>query len=311
MKRKLLEMLVCPELKSPLTLLDAKIGENDEIESGYLLSATGRRYPIIDRIPRFVDTEFYTNTFSVQRNYMKSRFEEWIAEEGRHRKFCQAIGIDLSKVSGKLILDAGVGYGRYAQPVAQAGGELVGVDLSKDSIELANRYIGSLPNVHLVQCDLTALPFRRDVFDVLFSIGVLHHTPSTRASFEQLVPYVKPGGEVTIWVYPPEMKVREDRLRKVTTRLPHHVLYVLCILRATKEKAKDVLRSWLGWQEEPRIPRFWPYVMGHFDSLSPKYAYSHTPEEVISWFKDCNLENIRTHSWRTAVSGIRATKDKE
>jgi len=53
------------------------------------------------------------------------------------------------------------------------------------------------------------------------------------------------------------------------------------------------------------------YVMAHFDSLSPKYAYSHTPEEVISWFKDCNLENIRTHSWRTAVSGIRATKDKE
>ena len=50
------------------------------------------------------------------------------------------------------------------------------------------------------------LPFRRGSFDLVFSIGVLHHTPSTEQAFRALVPLVKPGGEIAISVYAATMK---------------------------------------------------------------------------------------------------------
>ncbi|MGH8655604.1 MAG: class I SAM-dependent methyltransferase [Gammaproteobacteria bacterium] len=41
---------------------------------------------------------------------------------------------------------------------------------------------------------MVALPFAAKSFDVIFSIGVLHHTPDTKAYFQKLVPLLKAGG---------------------------------------------------------------------------------------------------------------------
>ena len=77
---------------------------------------------------------------------------------------------------GRLVLDAGVGAGRFAEVVADHGGEVVGVDLSR-AIDAAYQNIGRRPNADLVQADIMAMPFREGTFDLAYSIGVLHHTP--------------------------------------------------------------------------------------------------------------------------------------
>lgn len=155
--------------------------------------------------------------------------------------------------------------------------------------------------MHLIQSDLTKLPFSEELFDDIFSIGVLHQTPDTEVSFKSLIPYLKPGGRIAIWVYPPEMKVHEDKLRTFTTRLPLRVLFGFCVLRAIKNKMINGLRLLLGRRSS--TDRFWPQVMSHFDSLAPNYAFSHSPEEVMTWFEEGHLVDVRCQARRTAVSG--------
>ena len=74
--------------------------------------------------------------------------------------------------------------------VQRLGGRIVGVDLSTHSIDLAQDFVGLRENVFLVQADLFALPFERETFQHIYSIGVLHHTPDTKRAFEAIVPYL-------------------------------------------------------------------------------------------------------------------------
>lgn len=101
---------------------------------------------------------------------------------------------------GKTILDAGCGTGRYMDLLAREGADVVGIDLSL-AIEVAQENLGHLSNCHFVQADLMHPPFRQEVFDFTYSIGVLHHTPSTCSAFKGLVPLIRPGGEIVVWVY--------------------------------------------------------------------------------------------------------------
>lgn len=303
MNPSLLDLLACPENGGPLTLRDEVRDAHGRIVTGQLLSSSGRAYPIRGGIPRFVDSDKYVTSFTMQRKYMQSRFDNWARETGREERFTRLTGFDLGSAKGKLFLDAGCGYGRYAAVVAQAGGTLVGVDLSTDSIELANRYLGDRDNVHLIQGDLQSLPLKRALFDAVYSIGVLHHTPDTRASFQALIPFVKPGQRIAIWVYAPEDKRFDDVLRLATVHMPSWS--VLGVGAARHVLGQSVRRVLLRRKEARVFSSFWPDIMGQFDSLAPRYAFVHTAAEVQDWFKAAGLQDIRTGGLRTSVNGAR------
>ena len=273
------------------------------IVSGELVSSSGTIYPIRGGIPRFVDRDKYVTSFTMQRRYMKSRFDAWASETGREERFAKLTGFELGGAAGKLFLDAGCGYGRYAAAVAQSGGTVVGIDLSTDSIELAQSYLGARENVHLIQADLQHPPLRRDLFDLVYSIGVLHHTPDTRASFDALIPFVKPGGRIAIWVYAPEDKRFDDVLRKATVHMPSWS--VLGVGAVRHVLGQGVRRVVLRRKDARVFSSFWPDVMGQFDSLAPRYAYVHTAAEVQQWFEAAGLSELRTGPIRTSVSGTR------
>src|SRR5207237_835544 len=101
---------------------------------------------------------------------------------------------------GKIILEGGCGKGRHTKLAAEWGAtEVVGIDLS-DGVESAFDLTKGLPNVHIVQCDIYKLPFKK-AFDYAFSVGVLHHTPEPKRAFLALASTVKKGGHVSAWVY--------------------------------------------------------------------------------------------------------------
>lgn len=303
MHKSLLPLLACPVSGSALSLSEVREDARGQIMEGRLTSAEGVVYPILGGIPRFVDSDKYVTSFSMQRRYMAKRFDQWTNEKGREEQFSRLTGVDLGRVAGKTFLDAGCGYGRYAAVVSAAGGTVFGVDLSTDSIEASYRYLGERDNVHLVQGDLTRVPFRRDMFDVVYSIGVLHHTPNTRVSFESLVPHVKPGGKIAVWVYAPEDKRFDDVLRLATVHMPSwSVLGVGVARHVIGQSARRVL---LRRKSVKVVQDFWPQVMGQYDSLAPKYAYVHGYEEVEAWFRAAGLTDICRSVTRTAVSGTR------
>lgn len=310
MKYQLMDYLVCPTCRSSLALTVAE-EEQGQVKTGGLCCESGHQFAITRFVPRFVDADRYADSFSKQRLYVRRHFSHYARDRSGFGRFFPSTGFTEDEVRTGISLEVGCGYGRYLDVVERTGGAVVGVDLSTHSVDLAQDFVGLRNNVHVVQADLFQLPFRTASFDRVFSLGVLHHTPSTREAFEAIVPFASHGGQVSIWVYHKDRKVSADRWRVVTARLPHSVLYGWCV-------ANQALFSWIralpgGGRFNKIIPggsprsggHFWLRVLGDFDNLSPTYAHSHTNTELLEWFADAGLSDVRVLDVPVAATGKR------
>ncbi|MCC5860690.1 MAG: class I SAM-dependent methyltransferase [Gammaproteobacteria bacterium] len=105
------------------------------------------------------------------------------------------------------VLELGVGTGRIALPVAAAGCEVYGVDLSAHMLAALSRRIEAdgLEGIQLAQADITALPFREGVFDGAMAVHVLHLVADWAGVLAQVSRLVRPGGTLVLgrdWVDP-------------------------------------------------------------------------------------------------------------
>lgn len=308
MKIELMRYLVCPRCRGDLELRESRQLGAEVVEGRLHCATCATAFQISGGIPRFVAADQYTYTFSRQRQHVRAHFEDYKKDRSGYELLTPSTGLQASDFTSGVSLEVGCGYGRFVEVVSSLGSAtVIGIDLSTDSIELAYEFVGTRPNVHLVQCSAFELPFRDGTFERAFSIGVLHHTPDTHAAFKSIVRVVAPQGQVAIWVYPPEMKRVADVWRKLTTRLPLGVVYWFCVLN-------QVLFSWIralpgGWRLGRLIPgarprpgaSFWMRVMADFDNLTPRFAWSHAPEEVRTWFEAEGLRDIEVFARRTAL----------
>jgi SAM-dependent methyltransferase len=268
-------------------------------------------YPVIGGVPRFVSSDRYVRSFSFEWNtHDRTQLDMYRDDRPSEREFVAKTDFTPQFLSGKLVLDAGVGAGRYADVASRWGANVVGIDLSY-AVEAAQRNVGERPNVWIAQADIGALPFKLGSFDVIFSIGVLHHTPNTRAYFKKLVPFLRPGGVIAIWVYPnSEAYAVRQRWVPFVNKLPAPAFYAWC-------------RWFVPWAERNldhplvgAIRRVFPFpthglgieydILDTFDGYSPAFHSVHSPEEVESWFLEANLVDVRRPSdWDTCVRGAR------
>jgi SAM-dependent methyltransferase len=207
--------------------------------------------------------------------------------------FFEKTGFEKSEIAGKLFLDAGTGAGRFAEVVSRLGGEVIGIDLS-EAIDAAYGNIGERTSVHFVHADIFQLPFRPETFDFIFSIGVLHHTPDTQKAFQSLVPLLKKGGEIAIWVYDRYTEFRRitDLFRKITTKIPKRPVFYLSTVAIPLYYMKP-LRTIFQGVFRLCMHRSWRWRwLDTFDYYTPKYQWKHTYPEVFSWFHEAGLQQI-------------------
>jgi SAM-dependent methyltransferase len=103
---------------------------------------------------------------------------------------------------GLKVLEIGVGMGADYLEWLKAGAKATGVDFSEASIERTRRrchLAGYDPDLRVA--DAEQLPFRDNVFDVVYSYGVMHHSPNTPQCVREAWRVLKPGGQVRIMVY--------------------------------------------------------------------------------------------------------------
>ncbi|TAM80117.1 MAG: methyltransferase domain-containing protein [Acidobacteria bacterium] len=222
MRAALLNLLACPHCLGELELHVTSTA-NDKIDEGSLGCRDCRaEYPVLGGIPRFVPDPAYARSFSFEwRQWRRTQFDT-AARNDSLATFTASTGYSPADLAGKTVLEAGCGAGRYMDLLARAGAQVIGIDMSQ-AIEVAQENLGHLPNCHFVQGDLMRPPFRMRAFDFVYSIGVLHHTPSTRKAFSGLVPLLKDGGEISVWVYPLR------RLSETFRRFPDRVNQVLSV----------------------------------------------------------------------------------
>jgi SAM-dependent methyltransferase len=100
------------------------------------------------------------------------------------------------------VLEIGVGLGTDHVRFARAGARLVGVDLTEKGIDLVRRRL-SLEGLEsdLQTADAERLPFPDASFDVVYSWGVLHHTPDTAGAVREAIRVLRPGGTIIAMLY--------------------------------------------------------------------------------------------------------------
>lgn len=311
MKPDLLDILLCPECQAPDLKLKEHLCSYSEVKEGDLLcERCGRKYPIINYVPRFVRSDGYANSFSYQwRNFPENRYR--LGAEPALERF----NLNSREWIGKRILDAGCGSGRFSEFFSRCGAEVYALDLS-NSVDQAVGLCGLRPNVHILQASLLKIPFREALFDLVFSFGVLHHTPDTRKAFMQLPRFVKPGGKLAVFVYSKwseagsgRLKAKEhlsDFYRRFTPRLPHHLLHAISYLAIPIYDLKRLPKfgPMLDLAIETSMNPHWRIrVVDTFDWYSPKYQWKHSRGEVISWFREAGFNELFVSSHPVSVVG--------
>jgi ubiquinone/menaquinone biosynthesis C-methylase UbiE len=110
------------------------------------------------------------------------------------------VGFD--RFGGKKLLEVGCGLGTDLLQFAKGGALVTGVDLTPQSIELVKRRFALEElQVDARVSDAENLPFDDATFDVVYSFGVLHHTPNTQKAIDEVYRVLRPGGKIVIMLY--------------------------------------------------------------------------------------------------------------
>lgn len=298
--------------------------QDTEIISGEFHCVCGAIYPIINGIPRFMKA-YRPGSLSLVKgeiSQVQKRFEyqwkRWGEDEvifGRKKDESIRFFLDFSGsrinpdyLKGKLALDAGCGHGRFAEIMAEFGAFSVGLDLG-EGVQIARNKIKRFPNASIVQADIMNPPFKKGIFDYIWSNGVIHHTSDTRLAFSRLSEMVRPDGYLDIWVYPKKgllWEYTQKSIRMVTINLPERVLEFFCYLAVpllsvvpTFSKTRFPKNS---WRECAQVI---------YDWYSPAYQSHHTNDEVERWYKEEGFSDIEILNLPVAISGKKKNNEKK
>jgi ubiquinone/menaquinone biosynthesis C-methylase UbiE len=110
--------------------------------------------------------------------------------------------VNFPQWQGKRVLEIGCGLGTDGVQFGRAGADYTAVDLTPRAIELVQQRFQQegLKGQFLV-ADAENLPFETGQFDLVYSHGVLHHTPDTPRTITEVYRILKPGGKAMIMLY--------------------------------------------------------------------------------------------------------------
>jgi SAM-dependent methyltransferase len=316
-KPSLLPLLACPECGGALTLAGPAPAAG-EIEAGALTcDGCARRYPIVRGVPRFAaPPDAALARATVERfGWQWKEFKERLA--GYRGSFLDWMKpLAEADFAGAVVLDAGCGMGRFAEVAASFGAaSVVGLDLS-ESVEVAQAIARERENLHVVQGDLQRPPLAR-AFDLVYTLGVLHHLPDGETGFRALLRCVRPGGRIHVWVYGREgnewlLRWVDPVRRAVTSRLPPPALRVLAWLLALPLHVALLLfyrrRLLVRLPYAPYLTWLAGFPLRHthqvvFDHLGAPIAHYYRRDEVAGWFARAGLPDAlltarNANSWR-------------
>src|SRR3989442_1852969 len=124
-------------------------------------------------------------------------------EAHRYRKEWHIpVAANFAAARGLRVLEIGCGLGTDGAQFAKAGADYTGVDLTDAAIELARKRfeLFNLPGTFRT-ADAENLDFKDASFDLVYSHGVLHHTPDTARAVREIHRVLRPGGRAVVMLY--------------------------------------------------------------------------------------------------------------
>jgi len=336
MHLKFLDYLCCPESGQDLLLYIEKQHENGFIFTGSLSTPDGvYTYPIIGGCPRFVEAESYAASFGREwEMFPQLQFEaanQAGSMAGHTKKMFHTITQwSENELNGKTVVEFGCGAGRFIDLLRREGALAIGLEISR-AADVARKNFKDDPDVLIVQGDVLKPPFKKNVMDYGYSIGVLHHTPVPEKGAGNLFHCVKHGGKVSICVYPegiygygsPAVFWWRTYINDLQCRNGNDVALKKAFKYAKKSACfyypllKFIRKIPLAGGRIARFLECYIFVVFYipdkkwrildtFDAITPRYASVHNAQQVAYWFKLFGGENIVQTPWgETSYSAIK------
>jgi ubiquinone/menaquinone biosynthesis C-methylase UbiE len=130
------------------------------------------------------------------------RFYELVEEHRYKKEWHIPEAAQFARAKDLAVLEVGCGLGTDGAQFAKAGARYTGIDLTDAAVELAKRRfeLFDLPGTFRVT-DAERLDFPDNSFDLVYSHGVLHHTPDTAAAIREIHRVLRPGGKAVVMLY--------------------------------------------------------------------------------------------------------------
>jgi 2-polyprenyl-3-methyl-5-hydroxy-6-metoxy-1,4-benzoquinol methylase len=350
MKEKLLKHIVCPNCKKDFEL-KVKKRTNKEVEEGFLKCKKCKStYMIKQGIPIILSEKKLKDFSKTRKNWenwwrkVRKKSDIDLYEDLWNQAEKNLGGEPLYKkedLENKIVLDAGCGNGRYIKSHFSKFNckEIIAVDLGRQVFEAKKQ--NNSDNTHFIQTDLTNLPFKDEIFDVITSHGVLHHTPKPKKTFYLLSKHLKKNGLMAIYVYHKEWQYFKNHkkslfldaifsvgvliwqsIRTIISRMPHLIIMFFVYLMAIKATTANILEknkftkpigklvelippfAYLGVNFHERLVR-------NYDHYSATFNYFQTIEETIDWFEAAGFNDLESVSVPVSIRGRKNRKKDE
>ena len=226
--------------------------------------------------------------------------------------------MDAGEIKGKKVAEIGSGTGRIIRMLNGVGAaEMTAVEPSI-AVEVLRENIRDFSDkVTIVNAPGDQIP--QGDFDMVFSIGVLHHIPEPEIVVRKAYEAIKTNGKMVIWLYGKEGNelylIVYKTLRFFTSILPRWFTNLM------SHALLPVLNIYCGLASKFKLP-MWQYMRGHiaklnnhcrrltiFDQLNPSWAKYYTKEEAFELLNQAGFKNIKMfnrHGYSWSVVGEKA-----
>jgi len=112
--------------------------------------------------------------------------------------------LDDLPVEGRKVLEIGLGFGTVGQLLAQRGADYHGADIAAGPVAMMRdrlRWTGRRDEGSVLQASALELPWQDDTFDLVVSIGCLHHTGDLPRAVSEVHRVLAPGGTAFVMLY--------------------------------------------------------------------------------------------------------------
>ncbi len=272
---KIFNLLQCPQCSNNLSY--------DESKQSMTCPAHGN-WHIEDNMISFFESHPFDK-------HWEEHFYEKIPEMKRKvaEKFIAPVFDKIAKKNNLKILDAGCGDGVHAEMAQKSISEhnvYVGLDISVAAIKTARKRVAK-SNFFFVHSDILYLPFKKEVFDIIFSYGVISYTQNPYKSFTELCKVLKKGGTIGLWLYPKNKSIGGilfSLIRKIckligskrTNFIANLIVPFLSVL-PTHSKLSLKNATWKQCKEVIMV------------NIAPENLYFPTKNEIINWFSEQNI----------------------
>jgi len=113
--------------------------------------------------------------------------------------------IDWQSAQNKDVLEIGLGVGADATRWAAHARSFVGMDLTWESVSATKLHLSYLGlEENMLRSNAEILPLKANIFDIVYSHGVLHHTPYIERALKEIYRVLRPSGEIMLMLYTKE-----------------------------------------------------------------------------------------------------------